>query len=140
MKPFLSQMYVYPVKSLAGFQVSEWPVDSNGLRYDRKWMLVDENGQFLSQRRLAKMALIKTRISENRLLLSAAGQNELAVPLNSEQGEDVEVLIWNDHCLAKAVGAFADAWLSRIFSRSLPLGLSSGPAGAAGGSELCRRQ
>jgi uncharacterized protein YcbX len=113
MPPFLSQIYVYPVKSLAGFQVAQWPVTSTGLRYDRKWMLVDETGLFLSQRRLPKMALIKTRISADQLWLSAPGQNDLALPLNSEDGEDVEVVVWNDHCLAKAVGGHADTWLSR---------------------------
>jgi uncharacterized protein len=112
--PFLSQMYVYPVKSLTGFQVTEWPVDKTGFRYDRKWMLVDADGLFLSQRRLPKMALIKTRIVENHLLLSAAGYADLQLPLKCETGEDVPVQIWKDACLAKAVGGYADAWLSRV--------------------------
>ena len=99
---------------MAGFQVEHWPVDKTGLRYDRKWMLVDESGQFLSQRRLPKMALIKTRIHNNELLLSARGENDLILPLNSEAGEDITVQIWKDSCLAKAVGGDADLWLSRV--------------------------
>ncbi len=121
MTPFLSQIFVYPVKSLAGFQVAEWPVDKTGLRYDRKWMLVDDSGQFLSQRRLPKMALIKTRIHNQQLLLSTAGQSDLVLPLNSEEGEDIMVQIWKDCCLAKTVGAFADNWLSRVLGSSCRL-------------------
>ncbi len=110
--PILSQIHVYPVKSLAGIQVSEWPVDKNGLRYDRKWMLIDRENQFLSQRKLPKMALIKTRISGEQLILSAPGLEDFAVPLNPEAGDDVEVGIWKDQCLAKIVSPHADAWLT----------------------------
>ena len=121
MTPFLSQIYVYPVKSLAGFPVAEWPVDKTGLRYDRKWMLVDENGQFLSQRRLPNMALIKTRIHNRQLLLATAGQNDLILPLNNAEGEDITVQVWKDSCLAKAAGPDADVWLSRVLGSSCRL-------------------
>lgn len=112
--PILSQIYVYPVKSLAGFRVEQWPVDKTGLRYDRKWMLVDVEGQFLSQRRLPKMALIKTRIADNRLCLDAPGQTGIALPLQSDDGDDVAVEIWKDRCVAKTTSPRADEWLSRF--------------------------
>jgi len=110
--PVLSQLYVYPVKSLAGISVSEWPVDKNGLQFDRKWMLIDAERQFLSQRRLPKMALIKTRIEKDMLVLSAPSQDDLHLPLFPEDGEDIDVVIWHEHCRAKTVSAAADAWLS----------------------------
>jgi len=112
--PILSQIYVYPVKSLAGIQVEQWPVDKTGLRYDRKWMLVDAAGQFLSQRRLPKMALIKTRIAENQLILSVPSQDDLVLPLQSDEGDDLNVEIWNDRCVAKTTNDKADDWLSRF--------------------------
>ena len=46
----LSSLYVYPIKSCAGIAVEEWKVDERGLRHDRRWMLVDEAGNFMSQR------------------------------------------------------------------------------------------
>ena len=55
----LSDLIIYPVKSLAGIHLTHWQVTKKGLLYDRQWMLIDEQGQFLSQRRLPKMALIK---------------------------------------------------------------------------------
>lgn len=112
--PILSQIYVYPVKSLAGFPVSEWPVDEKGLLYDRKWMLVDRERQFLSQRRLPQMALIKTRIAGQHLILSAPGRPELELPLQAETDETLEVTVWHDRCRAEACGAAADAWLSEF--------------------------
>lgn len=112
--PILSQINVYPVKSLAGVQVQSWPVDHKGLRYDRKWMLIDADQQFLSQRRLPKMALIKTRIDADQLILSAPNFGEMALPLNSNDGETLTVQIWDDLCPAKAVADDIDNWLSRF--------------------------
>lgn len=112
--PVLSQLYVYPVKSLAGIRVTEWPVDKNGLQFDRKWMLIDAEHQFLSQRRLPKMALIKTRIEQDTLILSAPSQDDLRLPLWPESGADIDVVIWHDRCTAKTVSAQADEWLSNV--------------------------
>ncbi|MBS4052524.1 MAG: MOSC domain-containing protein [Methylomonas sp.] len=112
--PILSQIYVYPVKSLAGIAVTEWPVNNNGLRFDRKWMLVDAQQQFLSQRSLPKMALIKTRIEPDELILSAPGQPPLVLPLHPSGGDGIEVGIWHDRCLAKTVSSAADEWLGRF--------------------------
>jgi uncharacterized protein YcbX len=114
--PTLSQIYVYPVKSLGGFPVAQWPVDKTGLQYDRKWMLIDETGKFLTQRRLPKMALIKTRIEEGLLWLQAPGHDEIALPLNSQEGEEITVKIWRDECIAKSTNQQADEWLSSFLS------------------------
>jgi len=110
--PILSEIYVYPVKSLAGFSVQQWPVAKTGLRYDRQWMLVDQQGLFLSQRRLPKMALIKTRIADNQLWLSAADKTQIGIALEPVGGEDISVSIWDDQCIAKTVSDSVDAWLS----------------------------
>ena len=110
--PILSQIYIYPIKSLAGIRVERWPVNDNGLLYDRKWMLVDKQGKFLSQRRLPKMALIKPLIAQDSLFLSAPERQNLSIPLESNDGDDIEVGIWNDSCLAKTVSEQADAWFS----------------------------
>lgn len=110
--PILSEIFIYPVKSLAGIRVEHWPVDHKGLLYDRKWMLIDGDRQFLSQRRLPKMALIKTRIEDQQLILSAPNQADLALPLQAQDGDDIEVVVWHDQCIAKTCGDNADAWLS----------------------------
>lgn len=112
--PVLSQIYIYPVKSLAGIAVKAWPVDSNGLRFDRKWMLIDAQQQFLSQRSLPQMALIKTRIEQDCLIMSAPNQPDLKISLFPTDGDEVEVGIWHDRCLAKTVSSAADAWFSRF--------------------------
>ena len=110
--PALSQIYLYPVKSLTGIQVQRWPVDKNGLRHDRKWMLIDNEYRFLSQRRLPKMALIKTRIERNQLIIAAPDMSNLELDLHPDSGDDIDVTIWRDHCLAKTISKQADIWFS----------------------------
>jgi uncharacterized protein YcbX len=117
----LSGIYVYPVKSLAGIRVERWPVGPTGLAYDRKWMLVDQNGLFLSQRKLPRMALVKTALVGSRLVLSAPGMEDLALPLLPADGEWIEATVWNDHCLARSVSKEADRWFSRFLGQDCRL-------------------
>jgi hypothetical protein len=110
----LEQMFLYPVKSLAGIAVTQWQVNEKGLHYDRKWMLIDEEGQFLSQRRVPHMALIKTAITETELILSAPNRANLVLPLNPTGGEVIPSQIWEDNCQAHSVSTAADEWLSKF--------------------------
>jgi len=112
--PVLSQIIIYPVKSLGGFSVDAWEVNEKGLLYDRKWMLVDEQEQFLSQRRLPKMALIKTAIREDKLILSTANKEDLILELNPDATEIISTTIWDDVCDGQCVSVDADQWLSEI--------------------------
>ena len=110
----LNEIYIYPVKSLKGISVSSWPVVVTGLKYDRKWMLVDSNRQFLSQRRLPKMALITTALTEDALILSAPGMCELSLPLEPAPSEIINSTLWHDQVETIAVSAEADAWFSQF--------------------------
>jgi uncharacterized protein YcbX len=117
----LSRIFIYPVKSLAGIQIDRWPVEPTGLAYDRKWMLVDEDGLFLSQRKLPRMALIKTALAENELMLSAPGMNGLSLSLLPSEGDWIDVTVWHDRCRARGVSAEADLWFSRFLGQNCRL-------------------
>lgn len=106
----LSALYLYPIKSLGGISLTHWPVDNLGLKYDRRWMLIDENRQFLSQRRLPRMALIKTEIHENELIISAPGRELLRLDLEPEQGNTITSSIWQDEVDTTTVSNKADEW------------------------------
>jgi uncharacterized protein YcbX len=110
----LSDIIIYPVKSLAGIRVAHWQVTKTGFQYDRQWMLIDEQGQFLSQRRLPKMALIKTALTSEQLILSAPNQADLTLSLTPTDGEIIESTIWHDQCAARHVLRTADLWFSQF--------------------------
>ena len=112
----LSEIIIYPVKSLAGISVTQWPVTKTGLLYDRKWMLVDGEGQFLSQRKLPRMALIKTALTDEHLILSADGMDDLQIPLNQTDGEIIRSTVWENTDNALHVSKTADQWLNQFLN------------------------
>lgn len=110
--PFLSKIIIYPVKSLAGIKVSKWRVNEKGLLYDRKWMLVDSDNQFLSLRQIPKMVLIKTQLTDHELILSTATSGNITLPLNPTDGVRCETTLWDKTCPANTTTKKANQWLS----------------------------
>jgi len=113
----LTSIFIYPVKSLAGISVTAWPVTKTGLKYDRKWMLVDASGLFLSQRKLPRMALIHTLLTDSELVLSATGMTDLAIPLEASGEELISSTVWHHQGPALCVSHEADSWLSQFLGQ-----------------------
>ena len=111
---FLSEIILYPIKSVAGISVKQWPVVKTGLLYDRQWMLIDEQGQFLSQRKLPKMALIKSAIQDDQLMITAPVMSDLLIALKPAEGDWVEAAVWEYTGQARSVSAQADQWFSQF--------------------------
>ena len=110
----LSGLYVYPIKSCGGVALESATVSATGLRHDRRWMLVDEAGESISQRRLLRMALISVRFGPERLIVGAPGMPELEVPLQPETGDRVSVCVWGDAGHGVPVGDEADRWFGEF--------------------------
>lgn len=117
----LSVLYRYPVKSLAGHHLEYSTLDTFGLQHDRRWMVVDREGGFLTQRELPEMALISTRLEGQELVLQAPGQPPLAVGAPSERAERIGVRVWEDRCEARYCGEEAAGWLSTFLGRDCRL-------------------
>jgi uncharacterized protein len=111
---YLSSLHVYPIKSCGGVAVEEWDVDGHGLRHDRRWMLVDEANQFISQRELPCMALIGVRIEPDGLVVDAPGRSPLAVPFRPESRQPLLARVWDDLVETETVGDDADRWFSEF--------------------------
>ena len=80
----VTKIVVYPLKSAKGIEVQSHRLDSRGLEFDRLWMVVDEDGTFLSQRRAPKLATVVVKlpkVSSDPLHLSAPGAAPIAVPV-----------------------------------------------------------
>ncbi len=110
--PILSNIFIYPVKSLAGIEVTHWQVNEKGLLHDRKWMLIDSHNQFLSQRRMPKMTLIKTQLTTTELILSTATTGSISLAIAPQGGSEIISTIWKDQCPSKTISKQADQWLS----------------------------
>lgn len=111
----LSGLFIYPVKSLQGISLDRAQVDPLGLVHDRRFMVVDKSGRFLSQRTLPRMAQLATAITEEHLVLSAEGGAELRVPLRVSEAPLTSVSVWGSHDLhADECGLETADWLSDV--------------------------
>ena len=121
----LRGLYVYPVKSLAGIALQKSVVQPRGLQYDRRWMLVDETGLFVSQREIPEMALLGTAL-EPPFLVVFSRRNpamRLRIPLEApvERMEPVAVRVWDDACAAHAYEKPVNDWVSGFLKYPLRL-------------------
>lgn len=112
MSPTLSGIVVYPIKSASGISVTEWEVDDFGLRHDRRFMVVDESGEFLTQRHHPRMALIAPELVDGHLKVSAPGMPTLELPAEPRPTVLTRVTVWNDSCEASWMGETAARWFS----------------------------
>lgn len=110
----LSALFIYPVKSLGGCTVASAEVDALGLVGDRRFMVVDENDRFLTQRTLPQMALIRTALSADTLTLSHPDAGHISVPRASDaHAAPRRVSVWkSENLLAEDCGDSVAAWLS----------------------------
>ena len=116
----IAGLHLYPVKGCRGIEVARATLAATGLEVDgigdREWVVVDPEGEFLSQRELPQMTLIVTQLTSTALRLKAPGMLQLEVPFASE-GDVLEVKVWNDRVPAVTQGDVADAWFSRYLGQ-----------------------
>ena len=117
--PILTELNLYPIKSCAGIALHEATLTAAGLMsdhiYDREWMVVDAQGEFLTQREYPKMALITPRIKADTLELRAPGMLRLEIPLelaDPDHAPTLEVRVWDDTVQAYDCDDTTAAWFS----------------------------
>jgi uncharacterized protein len=108
----LSELHIYPVKSLGGIALKEARVTERGLQHDRRWMVVDPAGRFLTQREHPKMATVWVDVGADSLSLAAPDRDTIDVAFESALAPELRVQVWSSEVDARAVSSEADGWLS----------------------------
>lgn len=117
----VSQLNVFPVKGLKGIALDSALATERGLAHDRRFMVVDPRGEFLTQREVPRMATVWTEISGGELRLAAPDHDEIALPLEPTEGAPLTVEVWNSTCKAIAPSQEADEWLTTYLRRACRL-------------------
>ncbi len=104
-------LYVYPIKSCRGVRVEEWPVVERGFAADRRWMIVDEAGRFVTQREVARLALVQTAFVGESLKIEGPGAAPLLLPQRFDEGAPRNVEVWSDQSIG-CVHPAGSAWFS----------------------------
>jgi hypothetical protein len=113
----IARLFTYPVKSCAGVELTEAQLTESGFDLDRAWMVVDEAGEFLTQRELPRMALVKVQLKHTEVVLRAPGM--LALHLAVDQVESpARVRVWDDEVDAWDMGGVAAQWFTDFLGRA----------------------
>lgn len=125
----IAALWVFPIKSCAGISVTQAVLTPTGLAHDRAWMVVDAEGEMVTQRELPRMALVQPELVHSgtgvtELVLHASGMVALHLPAvsvqaASPQAHPTNVRVWDDAVLAFDMGSAASAWLTEFLGESL---------------------
>jgi uncharacterized protein YcbX len=112
----LSEINIYPIKSLGGISLQSSEVEDRGLKYDRRWVLVDDTNTFFTQRDFPEMALIRVVIENDGLLLQHKQKNiePLTIPFAFDHSRKDKVVIWDDTVVGEFYNQVIDDWFSDI--------------------------
>ena len=117
----ISEINIFPVKSLGGISLEKSIVEDRGLQFDRRYLLVDEDGRFLTQREHSRMALIDVSFKGDGLEVSTKGFANLQIPKNFIDAETLKVQIWRSFCDALVATDEINNWFSNVLEMNCRL-------------------
>jgi uncharacterized protein YcbX len=120
---FVQNLYLYPIKSLGGISVQEAKVEERGFKYDRRWMLVDPSGEFLTQRQHPQLALLQVALGESELTVFSKvdPSREISFDLEMNSGKEMQVKVWGDEVAALQVAQTVSDWFSDFLGMDVEL-------------------
>ena len=118
---YISEINIYPIKSLKGISVESAVVEERGLQHDRRWMLTDTSGKFLTQREFPRMALVETEIDDDSLWVAAEGFGSMELPMRPGTSGRRSVVIWQSICDAEVYDNGVNRWFSDVLGTDCQL-------------------
>ena len=112
----IAQLFIYPVKSCAGLALQESLLTDTGLEFDRAWMVVDAQGNFVTQREAPQLALVTPQFKGDQLVLRAPGMLALYLNLYEYEG-NTQVTVWDDSLPAFDMGDLAAQWFTDFLAQ-----------------------
>lgn len=122
-KMHVSELNIYPIKSLKGISLDSAIVEERGLQYDRRWMLTTPDGMFFTQREFPRMATLSLWIEEDGSGLGVAADRfgDVFVPMDADSDKRQNVTIWGSVCEAEVYGAALNEWFSDVIGTNCQL-------------------
>lgn len=109
----ISQLFIYPIKSMGGIALEEAVLTDRGFKHDRQWMLIDANSVFITQRKYPQMALLQVTLEDENLLVTHKISNErVRIPFIPAIKKATQATIWDDIVTVQYVSEEANSWFS----------------------------
>ena len=113
----ITDLFIYPVKSLKGIALKESITALRGLQYDREWMVTTSDYEFITQREIPLMSTIEVSIDSDDLILSSKNNTKFKVPLLSSNTNVIKSSVWGDICDAYDEGDDVSLWLTNLLGQ-----------------------
>jgi len=107
----IQSLHIYPIKSVAAVNVSSLICAERGFEGDRRYMIVDPDGEFLTQRTVPELGLIHAQLTQGGLALTA---NDREILVGTSSGTTMKVQVWSSNVDAVLVAPSVDAWISDV--------------------------
>jgi uncharacterized protein len=119
----VSRLFIYPIKSLGGISLQTVKLEPRGFALDRRWMLVDENGNFLSQRTKPSMALLQPSITDAgiEVIHQQYPSQKIVIPFLPTVKKTLRVTVWDDNCEALEMDDNINTWFSEQLQQTCKL-------------------
>lgn len=119
---YLSEIYIYPIKSLGGISLGEAWMEARGLQYDRRWMLIDPEGVFITQRKHPLLSLLKVSLTETQITVQQTTTGkQISFGLDEQLQLPIAVNIWDDYCNAFEVNVAVSLWFTEVLQMPVRL-------------------
>src|SRR5690606_22018953 len=113
----VAALHLYPVKSCRGYAIESTTLDIRGFAGDRRFLVVDADGRFLTQRLTPRLAPVTPLLSDEALTLTSLDRPPLTLALPVRGAPAREVVIWRDTVQADDCGDEAAAWFSTVLGQ-----------------------
>lgn len=122
----LSEIWIYPIKSLGGIRLEKAVAKKKGLQHDRRWMLIDDASVAMTQRVYPQMALFKPSIDGDRITISYTKSGKIISANGFDmsgqwKGERTTARIWDDLVQVEEVNPDISEWFSALLSTNCKL-------------------
>jgi uncharacterized protein YcbX/ferredoxin len=117
----VSNLYIYPIKSTMGISLPQASIDELGLAFDRRFVISDNSGQFISARTEPTLCLVKTLLTDNGITLSAPAMPTLFLVYENFSEQYKNVNVWDDEIAGQLCSTKANSWFSDYLQRPCQL-------------------
>ncbi len=112
----LADIRIYPIKSIQGIPLQQSLVTEMGLEFDRRLVITDLHGKFITGRTKAKLVLVRAVLNDNGLAIYAPDMPELQIDYNAFSPQHQSVQVWQDTINAQHCSQQIDAWFSQFLN------------------------
>ena len=120
MQHVINELWIYPIKSLGGVQLQSAMALTEGLQYDRRWMLIDKNGKFITQREHHILATYTCKMDKDNIIVNNK-TSSISIPLEQQQDNIISVTVWDSALDTHEVDTKISQWFSDQLSQEVRL-------------------